>query len=248
MAVHMRRHGVLFLLGLAVTNTLPGQNDLEAGRRLYDSQCALCHAIGGTGGRGPALNRRVLKRAPDQKALEAVISNGIPNSEMPGAWQISPRETGLIAKYVRSLGANVTEIVPGNAARGRQLYEKHRCAACHLVNGEGESWGPDLSSIGERRSAAYLREALEKPAATFPEGFRWIEAKTAKGMIAGVRLREDSFAVQILDTSRKLVTMERSKTPWQAVPGKTPMPPYALPDADLTDLTAYLASLKGGAQ
>ena len=34
------------------------------------------------------------------------------------------------------------------------------------VQGEGEAWGPELTSIGERRSAVYLRESLEKPAAT----------------------------------------------------------------------------------
>ncbi len=224
---------------------LPAQNDLADGRKLYDSQCALCHGIGGAGARGPALNRRVLKRAPDAAALEGIIANGIPNTEMPAAWQISPREVTLIAKYVRSLGATVTEIVPGNAARGRELYGQQRCAACHIVQGEGEAWGPELTSIGERRSAVYLRESLEKPAAAFPEGFRWIESPAA----SGIRLSEDTFTVQIVDTSRRLLTIEKSRVAWKAVPGKTPMPSYGrLGEEQLTDLVAYLASLKGGAQ
>lgn len=237
------------LLLAIVAAALPAQNDLEAGRKLFDSQCALCHGIGGAGARGPALNRRQLKRAPDQPALESLIANGIPNTEMPGAWQLSPRETALVAKYVRTLGANVTEIVPGNPTRGREIYEKQRCQACHLTKGEGESWGPELTVIGESRSATYLREALEKPSASFPEGFRWIEAQTPRGPVAGIRLREDTFAVQLVDTSRRLVTLERAKTPWKAVPGKTPMPSYSrLPDNELTDLVAYLASLQGVAK
>ena len=232
----------LLILALA-SLPLPAQSELEAGRKLYDSQCALCHGIGGAGARGPALNRRQLKRAPDAAALESLIANGIPNTEMPAAWQISPREVTLIARYVRSLGATVTEIVPGSAARGRELFKKQRCAACHIVQGQGESWGPELTGIGESRSAAYLRESLEKPAASFPEGFRWIEAPPR----SGIRLREDTFTVQIVDTSRRLITIEKSRAAWKAVSGKTPMPSYAqLGEDALTDLVAYLASLKGG--
>ena len=32
-------------------------DDIAAGKKVFDSQCALCHGIGGTGGRGPALTK-----------------------------------------------------------------------------------------------------------------------------------------------------------------------------------------------
>jgi len=32
-------------------------NDLARGNKLFVAHCALCHGIGGTGGRGPSLNQ-----------------------------------------------------------------------------------------------------------------------------------------------------------------------------------------------
>ena len=58
-------------LGLAVSFA-SGQEpapDLDAGRRVFESQCAVCHGLKGGGGRGPNLNRPKLNKAPDDAAL-----------------------------------------------------------------------------------------------------------------------------------------------------------------------------------
>jgi mono/diheme cytochrome c family protein len=47
------------------------------GRKIFESQCALCHGQTGGGGRGPSLNRPQLNPAPDDEALRRVISDGI---------------------------------------------------------------------------------------------------------------------------------------------------------------------------
>jgi mono/diheme cytochrome c family protein len=78
-------------------------NDLAQGKKIFVGQCALCHGIGGTGGRGPALNRPDLPRAADNQALFNIIKNGIPETEMPEAWQRTDREIWQVAGYVRSL-------------------------------------------------------------------------------------------------------------------------------------------------
>ena len=51
---------------------------VAVGRKIFESQCALCHGQNGGGGRGPNLNRPKLIKAPDDEALRGVISNGIP--------------------------------------------------------------------------------------------------------------------------------------------------------------------------
>ena len=73
--------------------------DAAAGRKIFDSQCALCHGQTGGGGRGPALNRPKLDRAPDDEALRKLISEGL--RDMPGAWQLHPDEVAGVAAYVR---------------------------------------------------------------------------------------------------------------------------------------------------
>src|SRR5215472_3823903 len=101
--------------------------DLDSGRRIFESQCALCHGQTGTGGRGPSLNRPKLEKAPDDDALRKAISAGIP-PEMPGAWQLNPREVASVALYVRSLGKVAPEVLPGDAARGARVYEAKGCS------------------------------------------------------------------------------------------------------------------------
>src|SRR5277367_1334263 len=56
--------------------------DTAAGKKIFESQCALCHGQTGTGGRGPSLNRAKLAKAPDDEALWKLISTGI-EPEMP---------------------------------------------------------------------------------------------------------------------------------------------------------------------
>ena len=131
----------------ALAQTIP---DAAIGRRIFESQCSLCHGQNGGGGRGPALNRPKLERAPDDEALRKLISDGL--GDMPGAWQLHPDEIAGVAAYVRTLGALPPETVPGDPARGARVYSSGGCTGCHMIAGQGTGFGPELSAIGSRRS------------------------------------------------------------------------------------------------
>src|SRR5258708_17120217 len=120
----------------AVAQTHP---DAAAGRKIFESQCALCHGQTGGGGRGPAVNRPKLDKAPDDEALRKVISEGL--RDMPGAWQLHPDEVAGVAAYVRSLGASPQETVSGDSARGSRIFAARGSAACHMLAGQGEGCG-----------------------------------------------------------------------------------------------------------
>src|SRR5689334_19774293 len=119
-----------WVLGVAVAAHAFAQTHPEAvaGRKIFESQCALCHGQTGGGGRGPALNRPKLDRAPDDDALRKLISEG--SGDMPGAWQLHTDEVAAVAEYVRTLGALPQEVVPGDAARGAGIYRAKGCAGC----------------------------------------------------------------------------------------------------------------------
>jgi mono/diheme cytochrome c family protein len=51
------------------------------------------------------------------------------------------------------------------------LLAQFTCDACHMVNGEGGEFGPNLSRIGASRDRAYLRRAILDPNADVAEGF-----------------------------------------------------------------------------
>jgi cytochrome c oxidase cbb3-type subunit III len=238
-----------WVLGLALSACALAQTPsaTTAGRGIFESQCALCHGQTGGGGRGPALNRPKLEKAPDDEALRKLISEG--SRDMPGAWQLHPDEVVSVAAYVRTLGALPPEKVPGDAAHGARIYAASGCPACHMVAGQGGGFGPELSAIGARRNAAFLRQTILKPASTLPDGFQYVSAAPTAGVaVRGIRVNEDSFTIQLRDALGKPYSFRKSELQnLRRLEGETPMPSYEgqVSGADLDDLVAYLAGLKG---
>ncbi|HLK70249.1 MAG TPA: c-type cytochrome [Bryobacteraceae bacterium] len=235
------------LLLAAIAAAAQAQSDPAVGRKIFESQCALCHGQTGGGGRGPALNRPKLPRAPDDAALRTIISEGIP-PDMPASWQLHPSEVMGLAVYVRSLGALTPEVLPGDPTRGARLYESKGCPACHIVSGKGTGFGPELSTVGARRSAAYLKQTVLSPAANLPEGFQYVAVTPASGPATrGIRVNEDSFTIQLKDSAGRFHSFRKSELrELHRLEKESPMPAYAgqLSPAELDDLVSYLAGLK----
>jgi cytochrome c oxidase cbb3-type subunit 3 len=222
--------------------------DPAVGKKLFERHCALCHGIDGKGGRGPALNRVRLSRAPDDDALKSLITDGIP-PVMPDGWFFDDNALANLAAYVRSLSKIPSDPVPGDAAHGAEIYARSACSTCHMLNASGSSYGPDLTAIGERRSPSFLAKILAKPSDGLPEDFLFVRATTSSGQtIEGLRANEDSFTIQIKDPSGRFHSFRKSQlSNLQKLRGETPMPSFAatLPPHDLQDLVAFLAAQRG---
>jgi cytochrome c oxidase cbb3-type subunit 3 len=240
---------IRFFLLICGASVLWAQDDLGRGEKLFEAHCALCHGETGLGGRGPNLARPTLPHAPDDQQLVKVISEGIPGTEMPGAWQLTDREIRQVAAYVRSLGRIAIVPLPGDPARGRTLYEKNGCVACHIVRGAGSGVGPELTEVGALRNADYLRESLVQPAASVPPQFLVVAVTTRDGKtVRGMRLNEDSFTIQLRDPAGRFYSFRKSDlASLKKEPNVSLMPSYAskFSTAELDDLVAYLASLRG---
>ncbi len=238
----------------------PVSPDLVAGRRVFESQCARCHGAGGTGGVGPALDRPRLRRAPTDEALAQVIVGGIPGTAMIGFWNLTEQEAAQVAGYVRALGRRPPEVIPGDSARGAALYAgSGGCGSCHILDGVGAGWAPDLSDVGLRLGARQLRAALTDPGATqaisplpsvhgpYP-GWLVVEATTATGRVfRGTRVTEDDFTLVLREADGHLRSLDKTALRrLRKFPGQSPMPSYAtLTPSALDDLIAFLASHRG---
>ncbi|HLM98268.1 MAG TPA: c-type cytochrome [Bryobacteraceae bacterium] len=223
--------------------------DLTRGKQLFEAQCAPCHGIQGTGGKGANLARPTLKHAADDAGLFAVIQNGIENTGMPRAWQMTDREVWLVVAHVRSLGRVAVENLPGDAAQGKALFRSQGCGACHIVNGVGGNLGPELTEVGARRSSERLRQCLLEPGKALPDGFVMVRAVRGDGSaLEGIRVNEDSFTIQLRDLANRFHSLRKQQL--QTLEYKleaTPMSSYRdkLSGAEVDHLVAYLASLRG---
>ncbi len=257
MAWKFRLLAVVFLVRVSAQTDAPipknnpftSAADVARGARLFTANCAPCHGPKGNGGRGANLARPRLPRAADDAALFQVIRDGIPNTEMPGAWGMTDHEMWQVAAHVRTLGRVAPESVPGDTAAGRELFRSKGCSGCHTVGLEGGRVGPPLTEIGERRSAAYMRAALLDPAANLPEEFTMAEVATSGGRrITGIVLNEDTYSVQLRDLSDNLHSFWKQElSTFEKHTDRTPMPSYRgrLNEHEMDDLIAYLISLRG---
>ena len=235
-------------------------DDVKAGGVMFGQLCVTCHGFNGTGGAGPPLTRPKLLNAPDDAALRVVISDGIPDRGMPRVRRTTPDELRQLVAYVRSIGSAAAAPVKGNPAKGAQIYASAGCASCHIVNGQGGVLGPELTDIGYRRGAPYLRQAIVDPGAVLPSGTlpvpsrgyrEFLPVRVVKNdgsAVRGVRLNEDVFTLQIRDQAGKMHSFRKSETKAiQKEDGISLMPPFGdrVKGEDLDDLVAYLASLGG---
>ena len=224
--------------------------ELKPGEGLFRGHCALCHGIGGTGGRGPALRVGSLRRVPDDRDLFRVIRGGIKGTEMPGSWNLSDNEIWRLAGYVRSLGRAEPEELSGNADRGRAIYEgKGGCIGCHIVEGQGGSLGPDLTAVGASRGPSHLRVALLDPGAEILKGQAVIRAVLADGAtVRGMKINEDVFTIQLRDAANRFHSLRKLELKALGEEkNASPMPSYRdrLSTSEIEDVVAYLARLRG---
>jgi cytochrome c oxidase cbb3-type subunit 3 len=242
---------LLAFLPQAQSAPSPPQVDVAQAKRVFDNNCAGCHGPEGAGGKGPPLAVPKLRQARTDNELMGVIFGGIPGTQMPPSWHLGMPGVTLAAAYVRILGARATPAkVEGDVAKGQALYQgKGGCANCHTQGAAGRAFGPDLSGIGARRSAASLRESLTDPGAEVDEGFLPIHAVTSQGTkIDGIRLNEDTFTIQILDQAGRLHSLRKSEiSQLEKRADESPMPSYktVFSETEMQDLMAYLSSLRG---
>jgi putative heme-binding domain-containing protein len=137
----------------------------------------------------------------------------------------------------------------GDPVSGRTLFAgKGGCLQCHAVQNQGGSLGPDLSQVGLTRTPEALRLAIVDPDAEIQTEYLTITAETSRGeRVEGIRLNEDDFSIQLRDTQENLRAFRKDHLRTLGRELRSLMPSYAekLSAAEISDLVAYLGTLKG---
>lgn len=241
---------------------------IERGRGVYVGSCGACHGVDARGGQlgGPNLLRSQLV-LDDQEGelIMPVVKNGRPGTLMvPIA--VADADIKAIAGYLHSLQAQGTnqggpppgaevplDILVGDARAG-QKYFTARCGTCHSVTGDLQGlatratepktiqnlWVSGGRASGPRRGGGRPMSDAAAPTATVT----WASGEKVEGRL----LRLDDFLVTVALSDGSARTIRRDgDVPTVVV--KDPLDGHrdllsVLTDADMHDVTAYLATLK----
>ncbi len=243
----------------AAKNPFTGQaSAIAAGKTLYAAQCERCHAQGFAN----------FQRGSEDGEIFLNIRNGIRNTAMPSFTQLSTDQIWQVVSYMRTLNtaaapASVSSAAGGgDAAGGKSVFEgKGGCLSCHQFNGKGTPVGPDLTSTA--LSAEQIQASIENPNAPAAGGGggrgrggrggfgrgggaarATVTATTADGKVyKGTRKSQDSFSVQMVDTSGVFRSFDRAALKDLKIDMTSLMPAdYAsrLSAAEIRDVAAYL--------
>jgi putative heme-binding domain-containing protein len=229
------------------------QADIENGARLYQSSCAGCHGPGGDMVPGVELLRGEFRRASSDTDVMRIVQAGIPGTTMPPSSFTDAQAQSIVAFLRTSApaagGRGGATVARGDVSKGKMIFDgKGQCATCHRVNGAGPRVAPDLSDIGAIRTANELERELTEPGALVRPANRSVEVVTKDGAtITGHLLNQDTFSIQLLDSKERLLSLSRAQLRSVTYVKESPMPSYRdrLAAGELTDLVAYLVSLKG---
>ena len=164
----MRHRRIVWLVAVLIAVTLLGsvlawrhrrgrsrsflEGDPVNGAFLFEAKgCSHCHAISGSGGHTASDLGTVLPVGrPNLGELVAAMWN-----HAPEMWQrmqeenlrVTPMTEGQVSDLFAFLYLVRYMDEPGDAARGRQLFESKGCIQCHAARGQGGKIGPDLATI-----------------------------------------------------------------------------------------------------
>ena len=136
----------------------------------------------------------------------------------------------------------------GNPAHGKEVFVSATCSTCHIINGQGTSFGPELSEIGAKLPKDALYTSILYPSAGISFGYEgWIistkDGDDLDGMIAS------ETADQLILKRAGGVTTPLKKSD---IKDKRQMTLSVMPEnlqqqmstQDLVDLVEYLSTLK----
>lgn len=135
----------------------------------------------------------------------------------------------------------------GDAAAGALVFQSY-CTSCHVVNGEGVTFGPDLSEIGDKLAKRAMYEAIIYPSSGINFGYEGYMARMKDGSVYQgyitsqtedeINLRMMGGVDQLIERSQmdQLEPMEASLM--------TPNLQSVMSKQELVDLVEYMRTLK----
>ncbi len=164
-----------FLAAGSAWGAIPIPGDARQGAEVFQKQgCIQCHSVGGQGGKlGPDLGRRI-GRGYTPSLMASLMWNHAPEmwSAMEKAGIAKPELTAEQAAdlFAYFYSARYFE-QPGDAGRGKRVFESRRCGACHGLSTALEGGPKPVAEWVSLRDPLTLAAEMWNHAAQMKEAF-----------------------------------------------------------------------------
>jgi putative membrane-bound dehydrogenase-like protein len=136
----------------------------------------------------------------------------------------------------------------GNTENGPAVFKLATCVECHIINGEGINYGPDLSQIGNKLSKRALFESILDPGAGISDTYRSYQFELSDGHVVTGLLESETASTVTVRMAGGVVeeydsgdVVARRAEPLSAMPVELQK---AISLDELVDLVEYLLELK----
>lgn len=161
-------------------------------------------------------------------------------------------EQQAIARLGNAVNPAALLALSGDAARGRKVFFELNgtglCQRCHVINGAGASFGPDLSHIASKYDKAQLLDNIVNPSKTIAPGFETYVVKRKNGdVLTGFVVSKSAGEIVLKDPQLQLIHIPVAEVEKMAAQKVSAMPEGLLADLEAqqaADLLAFLATLK----
>lgn len=157
---------------------------------------------------------------------------------------LEPPTKPLVVTDVLPLVRNLVAAEEGAAMiRGRQLFRAAGCMGCHRLGDDGQTFGPELTAIGDRGNARHIVESLLEPNAIVAEGFALQIVATRDGKTVAGMLRDETNRVLTLITpDAQPVSMAKDTIVTRETRHESIMPSFAsaMSSRQMADLASWL--------
>jgi putative heme-binding domain-containing protein len=147
----------------------------------------------------------------------------------------------------------IAKDIPGDAKRGRGVFERAGCVKCHATDGNEEPKGPFLGDAGVKFQRGHVIESILRPSAKIAQGFDTVRV-TAKADGGGTTeyvgwvTKEGSDLVTMRDAAGRVYEVQKAKIVKRETLPQSMMPEGLMRGVTLEDfssLMAYVGSLNG---
>ena len=155
-------------------------------------------------------------------------------------------EVTLNPSYQANLDGVINQLEDASADRGRELFFSETgatgCVMCHRIQGRGNNYAPDLSSIGSRADQSVIIESILLPSAAITEGFQLQLIESRNESSLGAIMEETASEIVLVRQDGTLQTIpknnitRREKLNQSAMPSIYPM----LGNEQIADIVAFL--------